>query len=65
MWRNPLEAGQKFNKANRVKARQMVSRNPLEAGQKFNIDFVKHRLNWKLSRNPLEAGQKFNSAIKN
>ncbi len=34
--RNPLEAGQKFNKPSLRKKREFFSRNPLEAGQKFN-----------------------------
>ena len=36
MWRNPLEAGQKFNTDDYKKIRRLASRNPLEAGQKFN-----------------------------
>ena len=37
MCRNPLEAGQKFNKARSGELSwEEVGRNPLEAGQKFN-----------------------------
>ena len=37
MWRNPLEAGQKFNsKFFDSNVYVQFSRNPLEAGQKFN-----------------------------
>ena len=45
MWRNPLEAGQKFNKARSGELSwEEVGRNPLEAGQKFNRR-VRIRLN--------------------
>ena len=41
MWRNPLEAGQKFNKARSGELSwEEVGRNPLEAGQKFNEWFL-------------------------